>query len=71
MGFYVRTRGNKREEKRREVEDCNSTNVIHAGTRGHNGADRSSFSPLPPFFVIFYSLADRRLSECSEAAALL
>lgn len=54
----MNTRENKREENRREVEDYNSTNIIHAGAQ--RCTDRSSFFP-PPFFVFFYSLADRRL----------
>lgn len=33
MGFDERTRRDKREEKRREVEDYDSTNVIHAGAQ--------------------------------------
>lgn len=32
-GFYERTRENKRKEKRREIEDYNSTNARHAGAQ--------------------------------------
>lgn len=67
---------NKREEKRREVEDYNSTNVIHAGAQRRGPVLFPPSSPLPPppptFSSSFSTPSPTADFEfCSEAAALL